>query len=114
MPLALDRIATPRLAYARTPDPGPPLMIDTITSSHRNTQNPQRVDFGTITDYVAPKDRFPGSIMNLSNTGASSLPAPDWMDLCSRTAPPKKLCIWRRALLARGGFNGPPTRCVSF
>lgn len=33
----------------------------------------QRVDFGTITDYVAPKDRFPGSIMNLSNTGTSSI-----------------------------------------
>lgn len=29
----------------------------------------QRVDFGTITDYVAPKPSFPGSIMNLSNTG---------------------------------------------
>ncbi|MEM7247449.1 MAG: ADP-ribosylglycohydrolase family protein [Acidobacteriota bacterium] len=28
-----------------------------------------RADYGTITGYVAPKDRFRGSIMNLSNTG---------------------------------------------
>lgn len=30
----------------------------------------KRTDFGTITDYVAPRPSFPDSIMNLSNTGA--------------------------------------------
>lgn len=33
-----------------------------------DTRQLQR-DFGRITKYEAPKDRFPGSIMNLSNTG---------------------------------------------
>jgi len=28
-----------------------------------------RRDYGEITKYEAPKDSFPGSIMNLSNTG---------------------------------------------
>jgi ADP-ribosyl-[dinitrogen reductase] hydrolase len=28
-------------------------------------------DFGQITDYQAPKATFPGSIMNLSNTGGA-------------------------------------------
>ena len=31
--------------------------------------NQLRRDYGVISHYVAPKDRFDGSIMNLSNTG---------------------------------------------
>lgn len=49
----------------RRSQPHHPLLTDQSTN-----QPTQRVDFGTITEYVAPKPTFAGSIMNLSNTGA--------------------------------------------
>jgi len=64
-----------RLILARGHCP-PPTHPPTHSTTHSPTQRthhrhcpPPRRDFGAIRDYQAPKERHPGSIMSLSNTG---------------------------------------------